>query len=112
MRVAQLQERMFTPNLRRLDPILASDAGLSAPPGDWEWLSILDLGDAEKVKLAAGKVGLGKVGLDAGLLEASEIRAMLDGDDVIGNLEIDPPWLEEPGGRPEGEEDGFGGRDG
>lgn len=109
MRVLQMQERMFTPNLRRLDPILAADAGLAAPPEDWEWLSILELGEAEKVKLAQGKISLGKVAHDAGLMDLREIRTMLDGDDVIGNLEIDAAWLDEAEARREEEEDGFGG---
>lgn len=43
------------------------------------------------------------------MLDAREIREMLDGDGVIGNLEIDAAWLEEPGERREKEERGFGG---
>ena len=94
-----------------LKPICGHKAAVS--PGRVEQLRIGAARHPDALDMvgpvAAGTVSLGKIALNAGLTDAREIRTMLDGDDVIGNLEIDAAWLEEPGGRREEEEEGFGG---
>ena len=86
LRVAALQESMLTGPLALLDAVLARDAGLSEPP-EYQWLSLLDLSEAEQAQTAKTRAEAVNIAVTAGLVDENEGRAALDGDAVFGTLE-------------------------
>ena len=90
-----------------LDEVLARDAGLGEVP-DYEWRSLLELGEKEQAEAAKIKAEALRSGVDAGAMDEDEMRTALDGDPVFGDLpgdapEPDPdldPGMPGPGGPP------------
>ena len=90
LHVASKQEEQLTEPLRRLDAVLAKDAGLSEPP-PYTFRSLIDLSDFDRAEIANKKVDAVYKGLLAGLFDADEGRLMVDGDEFFGNLDGPAP---------------------
>ena len=91
--VEAFREAMFdTGQLRRLDEVMARSAGLSKLP-EWEWQSMLELSDSEKLELSKKKVETLSGAIDAGMITGDEGREALSGDDFFGELSGEAPGV-------------------
>jgi len=88
LKIASDQTNKLTEPLHRLDNILEKHLGLDEPI-QYEFPSILDLSDADKVEAALKKSQIVVPLVTAGIIDEDEARAVLDGDEIIGNLEFE-----------------------
>ena len=93
MRIASLQTRVLDKPMSVLDQVLARDAGLDEPP-DYEWRSLIDLSEKERVEIMAMKVAALTQATSQGMIDEVEARRVLSGDDILGVLEKMPEFLE------------------
>ena len=105
MMTEALREHQLTDPLEILDMVLARDAGLSEPP-EYEWLSLLDMSDLEIAEAEEARAKALKLGLDMSAMDEDEVRKILSGGPVFGDLSgnapepPDPPEPFMPGGGP------------
>ena len=92
--VEAMQRRMISPVLDKLDRVIAAHAGIAEPP-EYRWLSLLEMSEAERSANAKTKIEMVVAAVQGGLIDEYEGRAILTGDEVIGDLEDDPDWLAE-----------------
>ena len=86
LRVAEQQKRDLAKPLSILDQIMANHLGLPEPP-PYRFASLLDLSEKTQAEIAYLKAqAIEKVAIPA-MLSEDEVRRMLDGDPVFGNLE-------------------------
>ena len=91
MRVAEQQRRDLTAPLVKLDAILARHIGLPEPP-PYRFVSLLDMSEKTQADTALVKAQAIEKIAGAAMLSEDEIRLMLDGDPVFGNLEPLPSF--------------------
>ena len=104
------REKQLADALPRLDDVVARDAGLREAP-EYEWLSLLEMGEEEQALVAKTKAEAMVAALGASILDEDEAREALSGDSVFGELtgpapEPDPEMLPGAGGFPGGGGDG------
>ena len=95
MSVEANRENQLYPILPTLDMVLARDAGLKEVP-EFEWLSLLEMSDLEKAEAAKAKVDTLSIALHDNVIDESEYRRQLDGDDIFGTLPEEDLPEEEP----------------
>jgi len=82
--------RMLPSRLKVLDEVLARDAGIKMVP-DFEWRSLLELGDKEKAE-AFGMTVTGLTGLvQCNIMDEDEAREAISGHPMVGVLEGPAP---------------------
>lgn len=119
--IRSLQEKHLVPVLKRLDPVLARNAGLSEPPM-YEWVPLVTLAEERLAATAKLRVDVARAMKEGGLATLEETRALLRESEYFENVieEEIPDELEEseddgggdgqgvPPGADEGESDGGG----
>ena len=95
MHVSAMQTDLLTDPLRRLDEVLARDAGIAEAP-EYDWEPLTDMSDEEQASAAKTKVEALKLAIDGGIMDEDEARASLDGDSVFGALPGEAPGLPDP----------------
>ena len=95
MHVAAMQVDMMTDPLRRLDMVLARDAGLQKPP-DYSWVPLTDMTDMQAAEAAHKRAEALAIAIDKGIMDEDEAREALDGSPVFGALLGEAPGLPEP----------------
>ena len=83
------------PKLKILDEVVFRSAGLGDVP-EWEWPSLLELTEAESAEVRHKQVLALVEGINAGIFDEDEARAMIDGDEFFGELPGAAPGLPEP----------------
>lgn len=83
--------------LEILDQVLARDAGLPEPL-EYNWPSLLEMSDAERVEVAKATAETLEIAQTAGWIDEDEGRKILDGDPIFG--ELPGPAPEEPDPEP------------
>lgn len=91
MRVAEQQKRDLTTPLVTLDAILSRHLGLPEPP-PYRFVSLLDLSERAQADTAFVKAQAIEKIAGAAMLSEEEVRQMLDGDPVFGNLDPLPSF--------------------
>lgn len=86
MRVAEQQKRDLVGPLTILDAMMARHLGLAAPP-PYTFVSLLDMSEKAQAETAFTKAQAIEKIAAAAMLDENEVRLMLDGDPVFGNLE-------------------------
>ena len=99
MRVAEQQKRDLSGPLSILDAIMARHLGLAEPP-PYAFVSLLDMSEKAQAETAFVKAQAIEKISAAAMLDENEVRQMLDGDPVFGNLEpldsYDAPPIGDP----------------
>ena len=85
MSVAEQQKRDLTAPLATLDAIMARHLGLAEPP-PYQFLSLMDMSAKAQADTALVKASAIEKIAGAAMLNENEVRQMLDGDPVFGNL--------------------------
>ena len=85
--VESMQNEKLTKPLELLDAVLAADAGIKEPI-KYEFLSLLDIGEKEQADIAKVKVETAVLAVGGPVMDEEEAREMLDGDQCIGNLDV------------------------
>ena len=107
MHVGAMQMDLLTDPLRRLDTVLARDAGMQEAP-EYSWIPLTDMSDGDQAMAAKAKVEALKLAIEGGIMDEDEARESLDGDPIFGPLPGEAPGLPEPefgampGGHPGG----------
>lgn len=83
--VMAMQDKMLRAPLRKLDLILARNAGLREAP-DFRWLPLTDMSESEKATTLQTKVTALASAITAGIIDEDEARRALDGDELLGEL--------------------------
>ena len=83
------------PKLKVLDEVVFRSAGLGEVP-EWEWPSLLELTEAESAEVRHKQILALVEGINAGIFDEDEARAMIDGDEFFGELPGAAPGLPEP----------------
>lgn len=86
MKVESDQNNKLPEPLRKIDAVLQKHLGLSENI-NYEFPSILDLSEKDKVEVASKKALFVVPLVTAGIIDEDEGRAILDGDDIIGQLD-------------------------
>ena len=86
LKVASDQENQLPEPLRIIDMVLGKHLGLSEKIC-YEFPSILDLSEKDKVESASKKALFVVPLVTAGIIDEDEARAILDGDPIIGDLD-------------------------
>lgn len=94
MRIQALQRRMLDGPLMLLDQVLARDKGLKESPS-YQWNSLVDLGKKQEAQVLEQKARAIALMLTNGVIDEDEARTMLSGDEIIGDLEERPDFMEE-----------------
>ena len=89
-RVNSLQGRLWTRPMRALDQWLLPSVGLREAE-KFRWRSQDEMTETEKVDLALKKAQIAQILAGANVMAEPELRAMLSGDDVIGELAEEYP---------------------
>ena len=89
-KVTSMQNRLWTRPLRALDEWLVRSAGLSEPE-KFRWRAQDEMTELQKVELALQKGQLAEILARANLMSEPELRVMLTGDDIIGELDGEYP---------------------
>ena len=76
--------------LTKLDMVLARDAGMREPP-EFEWLSLLELSDQDRLELAFKRVETVVKAVDGGMIDEDEGREILKGDPLFADLRGNAP---------------------
>lgn len=88
--VASNQENKLTVPLQKIDAVLQRHLGL-AQPITYEFPSLLDSSEAEKADILLKKSQALVPLVNTAIIDEDEARGILDGDQVIGNLDdVDP----------------------
>lgn len=95
IRVEALQHRMLDPQLSKLDEVLMRDAGLGDEVPEYEWRSLIELGDLDQSEVLAKKVQAINAAVSGGWIDENEAREIMSGDEIFGELEEEPMFLEE-----------------
>ena len=95
MMVESLREQRLPDPLRVLDMVLARDAGL-AEPLEYEWLSLLEMGERERAELSQLAATATDVAIKAGTMDEDEGRAALNNLGIFPDLEGPAPEPPEP----------------
>jgi uncharacterized protein len=94
MQVAAEQQRQLTNPLYVLDQVLAKTCGINEKI-QYEFPSLLDMSEQEKSQVLKIKSDSVVELVTAGIIHDDEARSALDGDPILGNLEIESPVLPE-----------------
>ena len=89
------REEMLADPLRRLDAVLARDAGVMTPP-ECSWRSLLEMSQAEIAAAALALAQAGREAIEAGMIDEDEGREALSSSDAFGPLPGMAPGLPEP----------------
>ena len=73
-------------NIRRLDEMLARDAGVAEVP-DYEWSPLMDIDQAAVALTSKTKAEALQIAAGAGMIDEDDGRTALDGDPTFGPLE-------------------------
>ena len=85
MMVEAERENQLPDQLEILDMIVARDAGLDEPP-EYEWLSLLEMGDKDKAEVAKLKAEAVTAAINVNTMDEDDGRRVLDGDAIFGEL--------------------------
>ena len=94
LRVKSMQHRMLDEPVSVLDEVLARSSGVGEPP-EYEWLPLVDLSQLEMAEITEKKVLALGGALAQGMMDEEEARTVLSGDEIIGELEANPAFLQE-----------------
>ena len=83
------------PKLKIIDEVVFRSAGLGDVP-KWEWPSLLELTEAESAEVRHNQILALVEGINGGIFDEDEARAMIDGDEFFGELPGAAPGLPEP----------------
>lgn len=86
MKVSSDQENQLPEPLRKIDSVIEKHLGLSENIC-YEFPSILDLSEKDSVEVALKKAQMVVPLVTAGIIDEDEARAVLDGDEIFGNLD-------------------------
>lgn len=86
LKIGSDQKNQLTEPLHKIDNILERHLGLTENI-QYEFPSILDLSEADKVDAALKKAQIVVPLVTAGIIDEDEARTIMDGDEIIGNLE-------------------------
>ena len=100
--ISALQRRWLDEPLSILDDLIARDAGIKKAP-TYTWPSLLELSDMEKLEITQAKVEVIGTAIENRLVDETEGRERLSGDEFFGELKGKPNFDEDE------EEDDFGG---
>ena len=84
------REKMLRDPLWMYDQIMARHIGLSEPL-EYEWDSLIDLGEKDRMEISKGKVEAVSTAVGAGIIDEDEARESLRGDWLFGELEGEAP---------------------
>lgn len=73
--------------LNRLDPVLAKHAGVTEPI-NYDFPSLIDVSESEQADVLVKKLSAITPAAQTGLISEEEARAALDGDPILGNLDL------------------------
>lgn len=93
--VAAEQHRLLDDPMKRLDAVLARDAGLAEAP-EYEWMELTSLSDLEQAQVSKTRIEALAAAVTAGVIDEDEARLALDGDPVFGALPGPAPELPDP----------------
>jgi len=82
------QENKLAPELILFDKFLAKHAGINETV-QYEFPSLIDISDADQATILATKIGALATGTNTDLIDEMEARKALDGDPVLGNLDLE-----------------------
>ena len=91
-RIDAYQRMHIQPQLRKLDMVLARDAGLSEPP-EYEWNSLLDMGEEAMATISKTYVEAARDMLREGMSDEQEMRDWLSGKAALPDF---GPWTPPP----------------
>lgn len=86
LKVASDQENKLPEPLDKIDSVLEKHTGLSEKI-KYKFVSIMDISEKDKTEVALKKVQIVAPLVNLGLIDEDEGRAILDGDEIIGNLD-------------------------
>ena len=96
--VRAIQERDLTAPLRKLDTVVAANAGIlqDGEPPPYEWISLMDVSEQDRATVARTYAEASAIAYDRGAMDENEVRERLSQVEFFGELEpIDEAVLEE-----------------
>lgn len=100
MHVAAMQKRTLSMPLKKIDELLARNAGIGEPP-EYHFPSLMEISDLDKAQVAQAKATAMSTAITAGIITEDDARTALDGDEIFGDLPGEAPgqpMLEPAGG--------------
>jgi phage-related protein (TIGR01555 family) len=92
--LGSLQIKAFNDSLKKLDAIMSRIAGITEKI-DYKFPPLLDISDKDKADTLSVTMGALTQGVGANLLTEEEARRVLDGNDLIGNLDLESTEIPE-----------------
>ena len=83
--VAAMQQRMLAPKMRLIDEVVSRSVGLSEIP-QYEWLPLTDMSEEEQADISRTRTESLAMMLDRFVLTEDEVREILSGDPLYGEL--------------------------
>lgn len=83
--VAATQKQMLTKPLKKIDELLARNAGLREPP-EYHFPLLVDISEIDLATIAQAKASAVQTAVQAGIITEDDGRSILDGDAVFGDL--------------------------
>lgn len=88
--VAATQKQMLTKPLKRIDELLARNAGIGEPP-EYHFPLLVDISETDLAAIAQTKASAVQTAIQAGVITEDDARSILDGDRVFGDLPGNAP---------------------
>ena len=93
--VDAMREQMLPDVLRRLDEVLARDAGVAEVP-EYDFPSLVDQSETDQAAAAVSRATALQVAYDSGAIDEDDFRAAIDGTPIFGQLPGAAPELPDP----------------